>query len=161
MIAINGSSCSAGALPPGVAAAIAMTSPHDRFLHSQPTDSSPGTTCCCALTGKANDAANNPNTASTSTDNTVTFDTQPTVTINQATTQTDPALTSPIHFTVVFSKPVTGFTNSGVTLSGTANPTTDAVSNPSNDSITFDVAVSGMSNDGTVIANVNEQHQHS
>jgi hypothetical protein len=45
------------------------------------------------------------NLASTSTDNTVTFDTiQPTVTINQAAAQGDPANALPILFTVVFSE---------------------------------------------------------
>ena len=52
----------------------------------------------------------NGNTASTSTDNTVTYDTTaPTVTINQAAGQADPTNASPINFTVVFSESVTGF----------------------------------------------------
>ena len=52
------------------------------------------------------DAAGNANTASTSTDNTVTFDaTAPTVTINQAAGQADPTNSSPINFTAVFSEP--------------------------------------------------------
>ena len=58
----------------------------------------------------ASDAAGNANTASTSTDNTVTYDTTaPTVTINQAAGQADPTNAIPINFTVVFSEPVTGF----------------------------------------------------
>ena len=52
----------------------------------------------------------NPNVASTSTDNTVTYDTTPpTVTINQATGQADPTSGTTVNFTVVFSEPVTGF----------------------------------------------------
>ena len=63
------------------------------------------------------DAAGNANTASTSTDNTVTYDTTaPTVTINQAAGQADPTNASPINFTVVFSEPVTGFATGDVTL---------------------------------------------
>src|SRR5258705_13537480 len=66
-----------------------------------------------------------PNRASTSTDNTVTYDiTPPTVTVNQAASQADPTNTSSINFTAVFSKTVTGFTNTGVTLGGTARKTT-------------------------------------
>ena len=56
------------------------------------------------------DTAGNGNTASTSTDNTVTWDNvAPTVTINQAAGQADPTNATPINFTVVFSEPVTGF----------------------------------------------------
>src|SRR2546429_3743467 len=61
--------------------------------------------------GGATDAAGNGNPASTSTDNTVTFDpTPPTVTINQAAGQADPTSTAPITFTAVFSEPVSGVT---------------------------------------------------
>ncbi len=92
------------------------------------------------------------NTASTSTDNVVTYDiTAPTVTINQAATQADPTSGSPINFTVVFSKTVTGFTNAGVVLGGTAGATTVVVSGSG---ATYNVAVSGMTQSGTVIAAV-------
>src|SRR5437870_13246361 len=74
--------------------------------------------------GVARDAANNANTASTSTDNSVSFDaTPPTVTINQAAGQADPTSASPINFTAVFSKPVSGFTGTDVTIGGTAGGT--------------------------------------
>ncbi len=75
----------------------------------------------------------------------------PSVTINQAATQTDPTAVSPINFTVVFSQPVTGFTAAGVTLSGTAGATTKVVTGGPT---TYNVAVSGMTNTGTVIATV-------
>ena len=69
-----------------------------------------GTVIASLLAGVAHDAAGNASAASTSTDNTVTFDaTPPTVTINQASGQTDPTNTSPIHFTVVFSESVSDF----------------------------------------------------
>src|SRR5256884_4277942 len=75
--------------------------------------------------GGATDAAGNGNPASTSTDNTVTFDpTPPTVTINQAAGQADPTSTAPITFTAVFSEPVSGFTGSDVVIGGTAGGTT-------------------------------------
>ena len=73
----------------------------------------------------------NDNAASTSTDNTVTYNapdtTAPTVTINQASGQADPTSDSPINFPVVFSEPVTGFATGDVTLSGTAGATTAVV----------------------------------
>ena len=60
--------------------------------------------------GAAQDAFGNLNTASTSTDNSVTYDGfPPTVTINQASAQADPSDASAIHFTAVFNEPVTGF----------------------------------------------------
>src|SRR5207249_6368693 len=53
-------------------------------------------------TSGAQDAAGNGNSGSTSSDNTVTYDTtKPTVTINQAGTQNDPTNASPVNFTVV------------------------------------------------------------
>jgi Big-like domain-containing protein len=64
---------------------------------------SSGTVIASIAAGVAQDAAGNPNTASTSTDNTVSFDaTAPSVTINQAAGQADPTTASPINFTVVF-----------------------------------------------------------
>ena len=67
-----------------------------------------GTVIATIAANRATDLAGNNNAASTSTDNTVTWDvTAPTVTINQAVGQPDPTNTSPITFTVVFSEPVT------------------------------------------------------
>ena len=69
----------------------------------------------------------------------------PSVTINQAATQADPTNTAPISFTVVFSEPITDFTNADVDLSdstagGTlrsANVYTVATEDPA----TYDVRV--------------------
>jgi predicted heme/steroid binding protein len=115
-----------------------------------------GTVIAAIAAGVAADAATNGNNASTSTDNTVTYDaSRPTVTINQASGQSDPTNASPIHFTVVFSEPVSGFINSDVTLSGTASPTTRSVTETApNNGTTYDVAVSGMTANGTVIASI-------
>src|SRR5213596_3245245 len=112
-----------------------------------------GTMIATIGVGMAHDAVGNGNTASTSTDNTVIFDTvAPTVTINQAGGQTDPTNASPINFTVVFSEPVTGFTGSDVTIGGTAGgtKTVTVAGGPS----TYTVAVSGMTTSGTVIATI-------
>src|SRR5205809_353966 len=74
--------------------------------------------------GGVSAAADIGNIASTSTDNTVTFDPPPpTVTINQAAGQADPTSTAPITFTAVFSEPVSGFTGSDVVIGGTAGGT--------------------------------------
>lgn len=95
------------------------------------------------------------NLASTSTDNTVTYNgidvTAPTVTVNQASAQVDPSTSSPINFTVVFSEDVTGFTNGDVQLSGTAGATTATVTGGP---AIYNVAVSGMTNNGTVVVSV-------
>ena len=116
-----------------------------------------GTVIATIASSVAIDAAANPNDASTSTDNTVTFDfaeadvTNPDVTINQGAAQVDPTSTSPIIFDVVFTEPVTGFATGDVTLSGTAGATTAAVSGgPS----AYTITVSGMTQDGTVIASI-------
>jgi hypothetical protein len=100
--------------------------------------------------GAASDAAGNTNTASTSTDNTVTYDaTAPPVTINQAVGQADPTNTSPINFTVSSARQspvlrqrrhpwrhIWRHQDGHVTGSGT----------------TYNVAVSGMTSAGTVTA---------
>ena len=78
--------------------------------------------------------------------------TQTSVTINQAAGQADPTSSSPINFTAVFSKPVSGFTGAGVTLSGTAGGTKTAT--VSGGPSTYNVAVSGMSSSGTVLASI-------
>ena len=114
--------------------------------------SSNGTVIADIGAGVSTDAAGNGNTASTSTDNTVTYDaTGPSVTINQAALQADPTNTSPINFTVVFSEVVTDFATGDVTLSGTAGATTAIVTGSGT---TYNVAVSGMTMDGTVTASL-------
>ena len=114
-----------------------------------------GTVIATVAAGVATDASGNPNTASTSTDNTVVFDgfdvTPPDVTVEQAVGQADPTAISPINFTVTFTEAVTGFTNTGVTLSGTAGATTAVVTGGPT---VFNVAVSGMTANGTVVASV-------
>jgi hypothetical protein len=112
-----------------------------------------GTVVASIPAGAATDADANGNTASTSTDNSVTWNsTSPSVTVNQAASQADPTNTSPISFTVVFSEPVTGFTGADVTISGTAGGT-KAV-NVSGSGPTYTVAVSGMTTAGTVVASI-------
>jgi cyclophilin family peptidyl-prolyl cis-trans isomerase len=114
-----------------------------------------GTITASVAQGVVDDLAGNPNVASTSTDNTVTFDnTAPTVTIDLAAGQADPTNASTINFTVVFSEPVLGFTASKVAISGTAGAKTAVVTPVGSDGTTYNVAVSGMTQDGTVVINM-------
>src|SRR5437762_6491921 len=91
-------------------------------------------------------------TASSAASFTVGDTTPPTVTIDQAAGQADPTNSSPINFTAVFSKPVSGFTGAGVTISGTAGGTKTAT--VSGGPTIYTVAVSGMTTSGTVIATI-------
>ena len=70
-------------------------------------------------------------------------------TINRSAGQASPTANSPISFTAVFSKDVTGFTAEDVTLSGTAGATTATVSGGPK---SYTITVSGMTTSGTVIA---------
>jgi uncharacterized repeat protein (TIGR01451 family) len=96
------------------------------------------------------------NTASTSTDNTVTYvaPVPPTVTVNQAPGQADPTSSSPIRFVVTFSQAVTGFTASDVVLSGTATGPLSVNLLTAGNGINFTIEVTGMSGSGTVIASI-------
>jgi hypothetical protein len=115
-----------------------------------------GTVVATIGANSAQDGAGNGNSASTSGDNSVTYDnTAPTVTVNQAAGQQDPTGSSPIHFTAVFNETVSGFQNGDVTITGTAGGSMSAsVTNPSNDNRTFDIAVGGMTTSGTVTVSI-------
>jgi hypothetical protein len=77
--------------------------------------------------------------------------TKPSVTINQASGQRDPANAIPIKFTVKFSEDVTGFAAGDVTLSGTAKPSKLKVTGSGK---TYLVQVWGMPTSGSVVAKV-------
>jgi hypothetical protein len=81
----------------------------------------------------------------------------PDVVVGQAAGQADPTGVSPIHFTAVFSEPVSGFGDSAgdVVLSGTAMATDGVVTEVApNDGTSYHVAVSGMRASGTVSVGV-------
>jgi hypothetical protein len=107
--------------------------------------------------GAAMDTAGNSSSASTSTDNRVTWvapdTTGPSVTINQAAGQADPTSTSPILFDVLFSEPVTGFTGSDVSFAGSTAGGTLAAS-VSGSGASYQVSVSGMTSSGDVVASL-------
>src|SRR2546426_907384 len=113
-----------------------------------------GTVVATIAAGVATDAAGNGNTASTSTDNTVTFNapdtTPPSVTINQAATQADPTSSAPINFTVVFSRAASGVSGNDVTVAGTVDGAKTVTVSGSGSSYT--AAGSGMTTSGTVVA---------
>lgn len=77
--------------------------------------------------------------------------TPPSLTINQAAGQTDPTISTPVRFTVVFSEAVTSFTTGDVTLSGSAGATTVTATGSGS---AYQVAVTGMTRTGTVIATI-------
>ena len=77
----------------------------------------------------------------------------PTVTVNRAVGQADPASDPPIFFTVVFSEPVTGFDVADVSLGGTAGATTVVVT-PQAGGATYQLSVSGMVQNGTVLVSI-------
>jgi hypothetical protein len=114
-----------------------------------------GTVVASIPAGAATDGDNNPSLASTSTDNTVTFQTPgaATVTINQAAAQADPTSGSTITFTVVFSSAVTGFTGSDVSFTG-STATGTLVAAVSGSGTTYTVSVTGMTGSGTVVASI-------
>ena len=99
------------------------------------------------ITATATDSSGNVSVASGSV--TVTIDSvAPTVTLNQASGQSDPTTASPINFTVTFSEAVTGLTTAGVTYTGTALATTTTLTGSGT---SYNVAASGMTKTGTVI----------
>ncbi|MDH7601929.1 MAG: Ig-like domain-containing protein, partial [Armatimonadota bacterium] len=112
-----------------------------------------GTVKVTVPAGVAHDQVGNPNSASTSTDNTVEFDnSELKVTVNQSEGQADPTKDSPIYFTVVFSRAVKDFAAEDVSVSGTAGGTKKVKVTGSG--TTYTVAVSGMTSSGTVIVEV-------
>ena len=78
--------------------------------------------------------------------------TAPTVTINQAAGQDDPAYANPIHFTVIFSEAVSGFASNDVTVGGTAGGSKTVTISGSGP--TYDIAVDGLTTPGTVTASI-------
>jgi hypothetical protein len=108
-----------------------------------------GTVTLTMPAGGATDLAGNTNEASTSTDNTVTYDNvAPTVTVNQASGQLDPTNDPSIQFTVAFSESVTGVGIGDFTVGGTApGAHVDSVSGSGD---TYTVTVHGATGSGTV-----------
>ena len=112
-----------------------------------------GTVTASIAASTVTDGAGNPNEASTSTDNTVTFALDvmaPTVTVEQGAGQGDPTAASPIVFDVLFSEPVTGFTDVDVAFTGSTAGGT-LVGAVSGSGTTYTITVTGMTTAGTVV----------
>jgi hypothetical protein len=122
-----------------------------------------GTVTASIASGVCTNAATEPNNASTSTDNVVTFDNIfPGVTLNKKTGQADPTGTSPVLFSVVFSEPinVSTFTAGDINLTasttgGTLTPTITQVAPMNGTTFDVSVAITGGAATGDVIASIN------
>ena len=152
-ISLNGSTANVSA------AAVAVTGSGAAYNIAVSNITSDGTVIANLPANAVEDLAGNLSAASTSTDNTVTLDTtSPTVTINQAATQTDPTRFTPVNFTVTFNEPVTGFTNADVSLAGSTASVSSASISVTGSGALYNVAVSGISSNGgfvraSVVAN--------
>ncbi len=102
--------------------------------------------------GSALDLAGNPSFASTSTDNSVTIDTvRPTVVINQAAGQPDPATSLPINFTVQFSEFVTNFDMSAIRYGGSSVDTSNATAVITGSGSTYNLAIGNIVPNGGIL----------
>ena len=125
-------------------------------LDGNPTN---GTVSFSIDANQAQDAAGNGNTASTSTDNTIAYDTvAPFVKLQQKAGQADPTNSLPIRFTAQFGEPVADFDASDVSLGGTAGG--GSVSVTGSGGQIYEIVVSGLSSDGTVTASVGAGKAH-
>ena len=120
--------------------------------YTAPWNTTTATNGSHTLTAVARDAAGNRTTSAPVTVTVSNDTTPPTVSINQATAQTDPTGASPITFTAVFSEPVSGFSAADVSVGGTAGGSKSAT--VSGGPSTYTVAVSGMTTSGTVTASI-------
>src|SRR5581483_8717411 len=161
-LAANGTGVALGGTANHTSATIAVTttdSTHYDIAVSGLT--SDGTITAALGSAVTTDLAGNTSLASTSTDNTVTYDTTaPSVTVEQKSTapvQADPTKTLPVHFTATFSEPVNALPSNGtgVALGGTANRTSATIAVTTTDSTHYDIAVSGLTSDGTITAALN------
>ncbi|HHX99651.1 TPA: BspA family leucine-rich repeat surface protein [Candidatus Dojkabacteria bacterium] len=101
--------------------------------------------------GVCTDPAGNENIASTSTDNSVTYDiTPPTVTVNQADGQSDPTDIDAIKFTVVFSEPIKEETFCKTTLDISGSSTAIVSKITKVNDTTYTALVTGMVSGETV-----------
>jgi hypothetical protein len=105
-----------------------------------------------ALTDDGGSAVND---ASTSTDNSVTYNVDFDVTVNQKGGQADPTTSLPVEFDVVFSEAITpaSFTTADITQNGTATGITWTITD-SGDATTFYLRATAVSGEGTLIPSI-------
>jgi Bacterial Ig-like domain len=108
--------------------------------------------------GVAKDADGFFNLTSTSTDNSVTFNGSPTVTLEKAPGQTDPATGEPVLFIATFSEPTTGFSAGDVDFSQSTafvgTPGLQVSPIGAKDGTQFELRFTGIDQDGTVVASI-------
>lgn len=155
VVGFDGSDVSfAGSTAPGTLSASVVPNGVNTFLVTVTGMTGPGTVVASIPADAVPDVAGNGTVASTSTDNTVTFDNAPpTVTVNQAAAQADPAGGTSVTFDVVFNEPVTGFTGSDVSFAGSSAPGTLSAA-VSGTGPAYTVTVTGMTAGGTVVASI-------
>ncbi|MTI22597.1 PKD domain-containing protein [Fulvivirga sp. RKSG066] len=156
-----------GTAPGSLSGTVTETGPMDGTTYTLSVNGATGvgtiTASVNANAANAVAAPNDPNVASTSTDNTVTLvGISPSVTINQEASQDDPSNDNPLLYTVIFSEPVSGFADDSDlsfagSLGGTFSATVTEVA-PS-DGTTYEVAVTSTNmtagNQGTVVVTIN------
>jgi hypothetical protein len=148
-----------GSVTPGgtLAAFAAVTgvslgaAPNSYLVAVTVSGSQTGTVTASVAAGAVTDVAGNGNAASTSTDNTVTFDNvPPTATVTPPGGGGGTVGGTAVVFAVAFSEPVVGFTAADVDLAGTTAPGAAASLTDSGDHTHFTVTVTGMATSGTV-----------
>jgi len=103
------------------------------------------------ITATATDSADNTSEFSACM-NVIADTVPPSVTINQAANQVDPAYTVPILFTIVFSEPVTGFTGTDISFAGsTAGSMLASVTGSGTN---YTVSVAGMTGPGIIVVSI-------
>ena len=103
------------------------------------------------------DVFGNNSSVSLSTDNSITLDNvRPSVSVNQAATQSDPTQVLPISFTASFSENISGFTSADVSLAGsTADVSSATITTTPTGSNSYRLSVSNILSSGEVRAAVN------
>ncbi len=139
---------------PGVTWSITDSGNHMNFTLSATTLTGNGTIIPSIAAGTVTDSDGYGNAASTSVDNTVTYNdtTPPTVTINKALTQASPTSVLPINFSVAFFEPInTGtFTVDDINQTGTATGITWSITD-SGDHTNFTLSATAVNTAGTLI----------
>ena len=138
----------------GITWNISNSGDDQNFILSTTSITGDGTVIPSISAGRVLDKGSVPNLASTSTDNSVTFDgSPPSVTVEQA--GPDPTNTLAISFDVVFSEAVNPatFTIADITQNGTAAVTTWSIVN-SGDNRNFTLSATAVAGNGTVIPSI-------
>jgi hypothetical protein len=116
---------------------------------------SSGTVIPSIAASMVQDSFGNGNTASASTDNSVLYDVSPpSVAINQAGTQTDPATVLPVEFTVVFNEPINPATFTAADIMQGGSATGIAWTLSTLDNMTWTLQAASVSSAGTIIPSI-------